>query len=118
MSNTNTIDAHDVLREIAGLLIKYRDQDQVGDQAPGEESEVAAAEPATASAIAMPAPWEAYVDHDPNWKKAASLEMSPTLYAKIQWVTHNVPKMSQRKLIMAGAEAEADRLIALYYKPN
>lgn len=61
----------------------------------------------------IPEPWAEFVDSDLTKKRATSLIMSPTLYAKMQWVTNNVPKMSQQKLIHAGAEAEADRLIAL-----
>lgn len=49
--------------------------------------------------------------------KGMNLPMSPTLYAKMLWITNNVPKMSLQKIARAGAEAEADRLIALHYKP-
>lgn len=49
--------------------------------------------------------------------KGLNLPMSAELYAKMAWCTENVPKMSLQKLARQGAEAEADRLIALYYKP-
>lgn len=126
VADSTNISAHEVLQDIARLLIKYRDQEQVDAAAPGSESEGAASEPEPAAETEVemdsdtiaPAPWEAYVDHDQNWKKTASIDISPVLNAKIQWVMDHVPKISQRKILMAGAEAEADRLIALYHKPN
>lgn len=59
-------------------------------------------------------PWE---DVTGVSSKGLNLPMSPALYAKMLWITNNVPKMSLQKIAKAGAEAEADRLIALHYKP-
>lgn len=63
-------------------------------------------------------PWARFLDEDPNKERSSSVDLSRTLYAKIQLATHLVPKLSMRKLMRAGIEAEADRLIALYYKPQ
>ncbi len=59
-------------------------------------------------------PWEDLTGIIP---KGLNLPMPPALYAKMLWLTNNVPKMSLQKIARAGAEAEADRLIALHYKP-
>ena len=117
---TDTKTAEDVLHAIAGLLIEFRDQRQPDIATPAARTEVSAAEPehAVDPRPDASAPWAEYMDEDPTKKRSTSLHMSPTLYAKMQWATHNVPKLSLQKLIQAGAEAEADRLIALYHKPN
>ncbi|MEJ7804359.1 MAG: hypothetical protein WKG03_00340 [Telluria sp.] len=49
--------------------------------------------------------------------KGVNVPMSPELYAKMKWVTENVPKMSLQKIARMGADAECDRLIAQFYKP-
>lgn len=132
MTDTNTNRAEQVLFAIADLLLEYRDQARAAAQLQQSEMADAELEPepepepepevepelSDEADIAVSAPWERYVVHDPNWKKSASVDISPILNAKIQWVMDNVPKISQRKLIMAGAEVEADRLIALHYKPG
>lgn len=71
--------------------------------------------PAPLEIQSSPGPWEDLTDVLP---KGLNLPMSPALYAKMLWITNNVPKMSLQKIAKAGAEAEADRLIALYYKPS
>jgi hypothetical protein len=59
-----------------------------------------------------PFPWDDLTGEP----KGLSLKMTPVLYAKMQWVCDNVPRMSMLKIVREGAEAEADRLIALHFK--
>lgn len=122
MSKSMPPTADDVIAELAEWLIGYRQRaarivnEAATDQvAPDSGARVEPEQPQLAfTELAGPAPWEALID-DPTKERATSMKMSPTLYAKMQWVTNNVPKMSFQKLIQAGAEAEADRLIALYH---
>lgn len=58
-------------------------------------------------------PWEAVGKQG----KGVTIKTSAELYAKMKWVTENVPQMSIQKIVRQGAEAEADRLIAEHY-PN
>jgi hypothetical protein len=143
MTETKRRTADDVLYAVAELLVEYRDQKladaaaleeqsvavaavpgqtALPQQEPGEhrllQADIDATSPTEVAALdtEIPAPWGEYIDPDPTKKKSTSLIMSPTLYAKMQWVTNNVPKMSLQKLIQAGTEAEADRLIALHHK--
>ena len=48
--------------------------------------------------------------------KGINLQTSVEQYAKMKWVTENVPKMSLLKIARQGVEAETNRLIALHYK--
>ena len=92
--------------------------DAVDDEA--DEEDVPGFSPMADTALenAAPVPWARFLDEDPNKERSSSVDLSRTLYAKIQLATHLVPKLSMRKLMRAGIEAEADRLIALYYKPQ
>lgn len=65
-------------------------------------------------ATAGPFPW----DEATGPVKGLSLQMAPPLYAKMKWACENVPQMSMQKIARAGAEAECDRLIELYFKPR
>jgi hypothetical protein len=56
-------------------------------------------------------PWEDVSERG----KGVSIQTSPELYAKMKWITENVPKMSFQRIVRQGAEAEADRLIAEHY---
>lgn len=57
-------------------------------------------------------PWEASGIRG----KGVNLKTSAELYAKMKWITENVPRMSILKIVRQGAEAEADRLIAEHYQ--
>lgn len=141
MTTTESSTPEDVLHAIAELLDKYRDQNRrhadaanaeaalcpitheqavlplyAVDDAQAEEDTAPAPKAATDLEIrSSPGPWEDLTGVLP---KGLNLPMSPALYAKMLWITNNVPKMSLQKIAKAGAEAEADRLIALHYKPS
>lgn len=145
MTDTKRRTDKEALLALTELLIKHLQQDEEGEEtAPddaeaspaghqqvalqhtrtadhdgaGEEAAPARTQEHNGSGEAAAAPWEAYLDADPAKKTPTSLIMSNTLRAKLLWVVDNVPKISQQKVMQAGAEAEADRLIALYHKPG
>lgn len=144
MTDTNRRSADEILRALTELLIEHHKQNSEGHES-AEDRELADesqhqqvllplqpagingvtcdGDPALPVGMAehagvVPVPWAQYVDANPTKKRSTSLILSPTLHAKMLWVVNNVPKISQQKLIQAGAEAEADRLIALYHKPT
>lgn len=143
MTDTSRRTDKEALRIMMELLIEHFQQDQEDEAAAlgeeeadvtehgqvalplaligtdtGDEEEPAPLAPQAYAGTgeAAPTPWEAYLDEDPTKKRSTSLIMSKTLRAKLLWVVDNVPKISQQKVIHAGAEAEADRLIALHQK--
>jgi hypothetical protein len=59
-----------------------------------------------------PFPWDTAIGEP----KGVSPKFSPVLYAKMKWLCDNVPRMSMLRITRDGAEAEANRLVALYYK--
>jgi hypothetical protein len=72
-------------------------------------------EAAPAPAETVPAakkPWEELS----RGSKGINFQPDPELYAKMIWCKENVPMMSLLKVARDGANAECDRLIALYYK--
>jgi hypothetical protein len=83
---------------------------EVSASYPREELPAPASKPIPA--LQGPFPWDDLTGEP----KGLSLKMMPVLYAKMQWVCDNVPRMSMLKIVREGAEAEADRLIALHYK--
>lgn len=110
--------AEEFLDALTAMIVAYNQSPGEDDlQDPQQEAEAVSAHNAESGTTALPedqrAPWE---DIEGVMPKALSLPMSPALYAKMLWITNNVPKMSLQKIAKAGAEAEADRLIALHYK--
>lgn len=59
-----------------------------------------------------PAPWDEYL---PDLPKGQNLMLQRELYAKMKWLTKNVPEMSLQKIIKAGTEAEVQRLLDEHY---
>jgi hypothetical protein len=58
-----------------------------------------------------PFPWECAT----GTPKGISIKLPATSYAKLQWVCDNVPRMSLQRIAREGAEAYADRLVALHF---
>lgn len=62
---------------------------------------------------------------DGPWKKievhkemGVTIKVQPEVYKKMIWLTENVPQMSHQKLTRMGLEAEVERLLTLYYRPE
>jgi len=60
------------------------------------------------------APWE---DANPRIKTSIRFEMSEELHLKLTWIKDHVPQSAITAVIRRATEAEADRLIAEYFKP-
>jgi len=60
------------------------------------------------------APWDLVNKNEQ--KKFVPLPMDAELYAKMTWLTNNLPKMSLQKLAVAGTTAHVDALIKEHYK--
>lgn len=133
MSDTMRLSAEEIARALTKLLIGFHEQD-AEQQAAAHDDEANTSAPGQ---IALPlqnsidadgaqqgsmnqsgqtgAPWEIL---DGVVPKGLNLPMSPALYAKMLWITNNVPKMSLQKIARMGAEMAADKLIAEHYKPD
>lgn len=73
--------------------------------------------------ISAPVPARAAVATTKPWEVASSaptgatFRPAPSLHAKMEWVSANVPGgMSRQRILREGAELLCDRLIALHYK--
>jgi hypothetical protein len=112
--------AEEFLEALTAMMVAYNQQPAEDDlQDPQHDAGVLHVQNAQAVSTALPegqrAPWEAI---DGVMPKALNLLMPPALYAKMLWITNNVPKMSLQKIAKIGAEMAADKLIAEHYKPE
>lgn len=82
-------------------------------QPPAKPAEMAPA-PAlqAAEVIPQPKPW----DNPTEKPKGLNFQPTEVLHAKMEWVCHNVPKMSRLRIAREGAELLCDQLIAKHYK--
>nr|WP_315256604.1 hypothetical protein [uncultured Duganella sp.] len=143
MTDTIRLSAEDIARALTKLLINYHKQEvESQGTVPDDEGKLADTEQSAPLLLenadeddAQPdpfheptvsgrhtgadglagAPWENTTGLMP---KALNLPMSPVLYAKMLWITNNVPKMSLQKIARMGAEMAADKIIAEHYKPG
>ena len=62
------------------------------------------------------APWE--IASDDVKPKGLNFPMAGKLYAKMLWLTENLPKTSFQKLVLEGTTQYVDKLIAEHYEPD
>jgi hypothetical protein len=61
-----------------------------------------------------PLPWN-NDEYLPDLPKGQNLMLHPELYAKMKWLTRNVPQLSLQKIIKVGTETEVQRLLDEHY---
>jgi lipopolysaccharide export LptBFGC system permease protein LptF len=91
-----------------GSKHEHLTQQQIAEK--DESTLVLAADPSNAAN----APWDLVSEN--SKMKHVPLPMDGKLYAKMNWLTNNLPKMSLQKLALTGTIAYVDALIKEHYK--